>query len=123
FYETAPRLADSLGEMAAVLGDRPAAIARELTKLHEELRRDRLSALAAHYAAAGPPKGEIVIVVGPPEAEAAAVLDDAALDRRTETAPATPRAGEASAAIAAETGLSRRQVYARALALKSRRSD
>ena len=68
FFETAPRLADALRDLQAVLGDRPAAVARELTKMFEEVRRDRLSALIAHYDAAGAPKGEIVIVIGPPSA-------------------------------------------------------
>jgi len=66
FFETGPRLAGSLADMAMVLGPRPAAVARELTKLHEEVRRDRLDLLAHHYAEAGPPRGEIVVAVGPP---------------------------------------------------------
>ena len=65
-YESAKRLPATLADMAAVLGARPAAVARELTKLFEEVRRDDLAALAAHYAAAGPPLGEVVVVVGPP---------------------------------------------------------
>ena len=65
FYETAPRLADALADMAAMLGDRPAAVARELTKLHEEVRRDHLVALAEHYRKAGPPRGEIGVILGP----------------------------------------------------------
>ena len=75
--ESAPRLAASLADMAAELGDRPAAVARELTKLHEEVRRGPLAALAAHYRGAGPPKGELAVVVGPPEPQAAAVSGDA----------------------------------------------
>ncbi|HLJ21587.1 MAG TPA: 16S rRNA (cytidine(1402)-2'-O)-methyltransferase, partial [Stellaceae bacterium] len=76
FYETAPRLAEALADMAAMLGDRPAAVARELTKLHEEVRRGSLSALAEHYRGAGPPKGEIVVIVGPPAADAAVTEPD-----------------------------------------------
>ena len=56
-----------LADMAELLGNRPAAVARELTKLHEEIRRGRLADLAAHYRDAGPPRGEAVVVVGPPE--------------------------------------------------------
>ncbi|MGE0725362.1 MAG: 16S rRNA (cytidine(1402)-2'-O)-methyltransferase, partial [Alphaproteobacteria bacterium] len=77
-FEGPSRLADSLADMAEMLGDRPAAVARELTKLHEEVRRGSLAALAAHYREAGPPRGEIVVVVGPPAAPAAA--DDDAVD-------------------------------------------
>ncbi|HUF56070.1 MAG TPA: 16S rRNA (cytidine(1402)-2'-O)-methyltransferase, partial [Thermohalobaculum sp.] len=66
FYESARRLAPSLGDMAEVLGGaRPAAVARELTKRFEEVRRERLDRLAAAYAAEEPPKGEVVVLVGP----------------------------------------------------------
>jgi len=67
-YEAPSRLAESLADLAAGLGPRPAAVARELTKLHEETRRATLVELAQHYGAAGAPKGEIVVVVGPPQA-------------------------------------------------------
>ncbi|MFN3461372.1 MAG: 16S rRNA (cytidine(1402)-2'-O)-methyltransferase [Oceanibaculum sp.] len=118
FYESGPRLAASLADMAAVLGDRPAAVARELTKLFEEVRRDPLSALAAHYAEAGPPKGEIVIVVGAPAAQAASADTlDAALRR----ALASNSTRDAAALVAGETGLPRKQVYARALELARER--
>mgnify|MGYP001412718791 CR=1 FL=1 len=68
FYESGKRLARSLADMASVLGDRSASVARELTKLHEEVRRGSLAGLAAVYGATGAPKGEIVVVVAPPEA-------------------------------------------------------
>jgi 16S rRNA (cytidine1402-2'-O)-methyltransferase len=100
--------------MAEVLGDRPAAVARELTKLFEEVRRGHLRDLAAHYFAADPPKGEIVVVVGPPEERPAAPAD---VDAQLRRALATMSLKDASAAVAAATGLPRRQVYARALAL------
>src|SRR5438105_7538899 len=67
FFESAARLAGCLADLADLLGNRPAAIARELTKLHEEIRRGRLAELAAHYRDAGSPRGEVVVVVGPPE--------------------------------------------------------
>ncbi|MCC7273342.1 MAG: 16S rRNA (cytidine(1402)-2'-O)-methyltransferase, partial [Alphaproteobacteria bacterium] len=89
FLETAPRLADSLAQMAQMLGDRPAAVARELTKLHEEVRRGPLAALAEHYRTAGPPRGEIVVVVGPPAPRAAA--DAAEVDAGLRAALATMR--------------------------------
>ncbi len=66
-YESGKRLARSLADMASVLGDRPAAVARELTKLHEEVRRGSLVELATSYGAGDAPKGEIVVVIAPPE--------------------------------------------------------
>ncbi|HUK57931.1 MAG TPA: 16S rRNA (cytidine(1402)-2'-O)-methyltransferase [Stellaceae bacterium] len=120
FFETAPRLAASLGDMAEILGDRPAAVARELTKLYEEVRRRPLAALAAHYRVAGPPKGEIVVVVGPPAAGTPEALDDEALDASLNAALATMSVKDASEAVAAATGHPRRRVYQRALALSGR---
>lgn len=115
FFESPSRLAASLADMAAVLGGRPAAVARELTKLHEEVRRGDIEALAAHYAAAGGPRGEIVVVVGPPApVEIGTGFDlDAAL--RDALVHASLR--DAAAAVAAASGLPRRRVYARALEL------
>jgi 16S rRNA (cytidine1402-2'-O)-methyltransferase len=120
FFETAPRLAATLADMAAVLGDRPAAVARELTKLFEEVRRDTLETLAAHYRDAGPPKGELVIMVGPPAPAAAVAVDDNALDVELTAALATMSVKDASAAVAQATGQPRRVVYQRALLLVSR---
>ena len=114
FFETAPRLVESLRDLAAVLGDRRAAVARELTKLFEEVRRERLSALVAHYEEAGPPKGEIVIVVGPPE-EVGASADD--IDTLLRRALASMSVKDAAATVAAATGTPKRIVYARALEL------
>jgi 16S rRNA (cytidine1402-2'-O)-methyltransferase len=116
FFETGPRLADSLAACADVLGDRPAAVARELTKLHEEVRRDTLDALARQYAESGAPKGEIVIVVGPPLSSEAAFDVDAAL----ESALKSMSVKEAAAAVAAASGKPRREIYAHALALAGR---
>lgn len=120
FFETAPRLAASLADMAVVLGDRSAAVARELTKLHEEVRRGRLTELAAHYEAAGAPKGELVVTVGPAEEEAIAAMGDDAVDAQLSAALATMSVKDASAAVAASTGRPRRAVYQRALALAGR---
>ena len=120
FFETAPRLAEALADMRDTLGDRPAAIARELTKLHEEVRRGGLAELAMHYGAGEAPRGEIVLVVGPPAADAPA-LSAEELDQRIGDALRTRSVREASAAIAAETGLPRREIYARALALAGKR--
>ena len=115
FFESAQRLADSLAAMHEILGDRDAAVGRELTKRFEEMRRARLSALAAQYRTAGPPKGELVVVVGPPS-DAPAELD---LDGLLRAALAHQSLRDAADAVAAATGRPRREVYARALALAS----
>ncbi|SDA32377.1 16S rRNA (cytidine(1402)-2'-O)-methyltransferase [Sphingomonas sp. NFR15] len=114
-YESGPRLAATLTALAEGLGDRDAAVAREITKKFEEAVTDSLSALAARYAEA-PPKGEIVIVVAPPgEPEAASAEDaDAALIEALQRLPASKAAGE----VAKKLGLDRRELYARALELK-----
>ncbi len=115
FYEAPSRLGETLCDLAAELGPRPAAVARELTKLHEEVRRGTLDALAADYGAGEAPRGEIVIVVGPPERREA--VDEGALDAEIRAALAALSVKDAAAAVAAKLGLPRRQVYARALAL------
>jgi 16S rRNA (cytidine1402-2'-O)-methyltransferase len=115
--EAPHRLAESLADMATVLGPREAVVARELTKLFEETRRGTLDQLAAHYADAGPPKGEVVVVVGPPAAESSAEAAGAVLDTQLTRALETESVRDAAAAVAAVTGLPRRQVYARALEL------
>lgn len=114
FYETGPRLAESLADMAAVLGDRPAMMARELTKLYETAVRGGLETLAADPRCQAP-KGEIVVVVGPGETRAASAADaDRALIEALE------REGPAAAAaeVARALGLNRRDLYRRALELK-----
>jgi 16S rRNA (cytidine1402-2'-O)-methyltransferase len=117
FYETGPRLADSLADMAEVLGMRQAAVARELTKMFEETRRGALAELAAHYAEAGQPKGEIVVIVGPPEAKGE--VSDEALDAFL--IRALPRGVKGAASEAArDLGVPRKRAYARALELKDR---
>ncbi len=115
FYASGPRLAAALAALAQGLGDREAAVAREITKKFEECVIGSLSELAARYADA-PPKGEIVIVVGPPgEAPAASAEDaDAALAEALTRLPASKAAGE----VAKRLGLDRRTLYARALELK-----
>ena len=115
FFEGAPRLAECLGDMAEVLGNRAAAVARELTQLHEQIRRGRLADLAAHYREAGPPRGEVVIVVGPPEPIAP---DQATVDNRLRAALADLGMRDAAARVAAETGLPRSELYRRALAIR-----
>jgi 16S rRNA (cytidine1402-2'-O)-methyltransferase len=114
FYETAPRLGDALAAVGAVLPGRDVAVARELTKKFEECRSGSAAELAAHYAA-HPPKGEIVLLVGPPPAQEASAEDADAL-LRAELATAKP--SQAAAKVARLTGLDRKALYARALALK-----
>ena len=112
FYESPQRLGESLAAMASVLGDRPACIARELTKLHETLYEGSLTALAARFAS-GIVKGEVVIVAGPPLAQPREAVDlDALLDEALARAPLK----QAVAEVTAATGLPRKQVYAKALA-------
>lgn len=118
FFETAPRLAASLADMAAIFGGaRPAAMARELTKLFEEVRRGTLAELAEHYNVEGPPKGEIVLVVGPPPDAGAEPLDEEMLEGRIREALKTMSVKEAAEALARETGLPRRTIYEKAVRL------
>ena len=115
-FESPQRLAEMFDDAAAVLGSRQAAVARELTKLHEEHRRGTLADLAAHYAAAGPPKGEAVVVIGPPAADADA-LGDAEVDQLLRTALLAEKPRRAAADVAAATGRSANELYRRALTL------
>lgn len=115
-YESAPRLTDSLRDMADVLGaGRPAAVTRELTKMFEEVRRDTLENLARYYAEQGAPKGEIVIVIGPPDKK---VYDDAALEKMLRKALEECSVKDAAVRVAAQTGLPKKTLYEMALALK-----
>lgn len=114
FFESPRRLARSLTDMAAILGNRQAVVARELTKLFEEVRRGRLTELAAHYRAHGAPKGEVVVVVAPPEERE---TSEAELDRRLRQALKTMTVRAAVDAVTEATGAPRRRVYARALRL------
>jgi 16S rRNA (cytidine1402-2'-O)-methyltransferase len=117
-YESPRRLRASLKDLASVLGARPAAVARELTKLYEEVRRGTLDELTAYYEEAGDPKGEIVIIVGwkePAEDEAA---DSGGVDQRLRDLMAEIPLRDAVDLVADESGLKRRDIYRRALDLK-----
>lgn len=116
FLESPRRLPESLTDMARMLGNRPAAVAREMTKLFEEIRRGSLPELSEHYSQAGPPRGEVVVVVGPPLAADAQPAEHS-IDTLLLTALEHTRLKEAVAQVAAETGQPRKLVYARALAL------
>jgi 16S rRNA (cytidine1402-2'-O)-methyltransferase len=120
FFESPRRLAETLSDCAAVLGPRNAAIARELTKMYESVRRGTLEQLAAELGVEEPPRGEIVLLVAPPEAGAAA-LAEADLDARIGEALASYSVKDAATVVSAATGQPRRQVYARALQLAAER--
>jgi len=113
FYERGTRLAALLADMTAILGPREASVCRELTKMYEEVRHDTLEALADTPAAET--RGEFVVVVGPPAA--VEELDDDALDDLVRAALADASPSRAAAQVAEQTGISRRRVYRRALAL------
>lgn len=114
FYETAPRLTKSLTALLEMLPDREVAVGRELTKMHEECRRGLAAGLLAHYEA-HPPKGEIVLMVGPPNDESLSNLDpDVLLREALETLKPSQAAGQ----VAKATGLDRKGLYARAMELK-----
>jgi 16S rRNA (cytidine1402-2'-O)-methyltransferase len=116
FYESGPRLAASLADMAQVFGAREAAVARELTKLHETVIRGPLPALAADPRL-DEPRGEIVVVVGPPLDAPAATQAEADAALAEAVARLGPSAGAAE--VARALGLPRRELYARALALRA----
>lgn len=114
FYESAQRLPETLADLNAVLGPRPAAVCREMTKLYEEVRRGSLAELQAFYAAAGPPKGEIVLVIGG-AVDTAASADD--LDTALRKALATMTVRDAADVVAEAFQEPRRRIYQRALEL------
>ena len=113
-YESGPRLGEALAALAEGLGPRGAAVAREISKLHEECVTGTLSELAERYADA-PPRGEIVIVVGPPPERIAASDDD--LDTALIAALASQSPSRAAAEVAAALLIPRKRAYARALEL------
>ena len=115
FFESPRRLAETLSAMTELYGDRPAVVGRELTKAFEEFRRGVLSELAAHYAQADTPKGEVVLCVGPPaEAAPGAAEIDAMLLSLAAEMPASKAAAEA----ARLTGQPKSDLYRRLLGLK-----
>jgi len=118
-FETGPRVAATLTDLAAGLGDREAALCRELTKLHEEIRRGKLSVLAQHCTA-NEVRGEIVLVIAPPAApERPSASDADALLRQALTRISLK---DAVSEVAAATGLARRELYQRALVLAKEES-
>lgn len=112
FYESGPRLGEMLAALAASLGDREAAVAREISKLHEECVTGTLGELAHRYAASSP-KGEIVVLVGPPGE--ALEASDAELDEAIDEALLRLSPSRAAAEVAEKLNVPRKRAYARAL--------
>jgi 16S rRNA (cytidine1402-2'-O)-methyltransferase len=112
FYEAPHRVLETLADMEAILGDRQASAARELTKLYETILRGPLSTLAAHFTGEAP-RGEFVLVISAPGEKPAASADD--VEARLTALMADMSVRDAAAVVAAEMGLPRRDVYARAL--------
>jgi 16S rRNA (cytidine1402-2'-O)-methyltransferase len=116
-FEAPQRVAATLADCVDILGgQRIAAVARELTKYFETVRRGSLTELAERFAGDAPPKGEIVLLIGPPDENDAAVTEDT-LDARIVRALETHSIKDAASIISGETGVPRRRVYARALQL------
>lgn len=120
-YESGPRLGRTLADLAAGLSGREAAVCRELTKLHEEVRRGSLAELAQHYEDGGETRGEIAIVIAPP-AETEATSDDD-VDALLRRALQRTSVKEAVSEVASATGKRRREIYQRALALSEENGD
>jgi 16S rRNA (cytidine1402-2'-O)-methyltransferase len=114
-YESGPRLGDAFGDLAEGLGARDAAVCRELTKLHEEVRRGTLETLARHYAGDAETRGEIAIVIAPGDAPPPSGADE--IDALLRAALTRVSLKDAVAEVAAATGEQRRAVYSRALEL------
>ena len=114
FFESPQRLAETLQDMARTLGARPAAVARELTKMHEQIQSGTLTELAA-WAAGGPVKGEIVILVAP---AARSIVEDADILAQLESAMTTMSLRDAARHVSAELGVPRSHVYQLGLARK-----
>ncbi len=115
-YETPRRLAATLADAAEILPGRSAVVGRELTKLHEEVRRGTLAELQAHYAAAGPCRGEVVLLIGPP-AKPDPAMTETAIDDALTAALDCGTLRDAVQSVARATGVARNQVYRRALRL------
>lgn len=115
-FESPRRLTELLADAAAMLGARPAAVARELTKMHETVRRGTLPELAALYAAGEMARGEIVVLIGQGDGSSSAATEDV-IDAKLRVALAAMSLKEAVAQVAADTGLPRRKIYSRALEL------
>ena len=119
FFEAPRRLVATLETALVVLGVRQAVVARELTKLHEEVRRGSLADLARHYTAAATPKGEVVLLIGPPSPGAAGRLDPATVEAALAEALLRLRPRAAAGEVAAATGLPVNELYRLAMRLRT----
>ena len=117
-FESGPRVGAALADLSGGLGARQASVCRELTKLHEEVRRGDLTELAAHYAGDAETRGEIVIVIAPPAEEEASAGD---VDELLRKALARVSVKDAVGEVALATGRPRREVYQRALDIEKER--
>jgi len=115
-FESARRLPETLVLLQEIMGDRPAAIAREITKLYEETRRGTLQELRDHYEKEGAPKGEVVIVIAPPLKKEVAGED---VNARLKWLLQSHSVKEAASILAEQTGLPRKEIYAMALKIKN----
>lgn len=120
FYESPGRLTAALADMRDVLGERGAAVAREMTKLYEEVIRGTLVYLADHFDAQGAPRGEIVVVVGPPGAQ---ILSDEDVNEAIRDSLKSMSLRDAASAVADQTGRPRRDIYKLALAISADDDD
>ena len=116
FYETGPRLLESLQDMRQVLGDREAAVMRELTKMYEETRRGTLSELILYYTEKGAPKGEIVVVLGHGVAQ---IISSESIEKQLKSALEKMSVRDAAEMVAQATGKPKKAIYTLALKLAS----
>ena len=117
FYETGPRLEASLKDIKSVLGERPVALARELTKMFEEIRREKVSRLLSEVRQKGPPKGEIVLVIGREEPEE---MPQVNLESQIKKALETMSVRDAAEAVAEASGKPKKTIYTLALKLSGK---
>lgn len=122
-FEAPHRLPEMLADAAAVLGPRPAVMARELTKLFETVKRGSLVELAEYFEREGPPKGEVVVLIGEASSQARREEAETGLDESLAAALERHSIKDAAALVAAQTGLPKRDVYARALVIAGREKD
>lgn len=116
FYETGPRLIESLQDMRQILGDREGAVMRELTKMYEETRRGTLSDLILHYTEKGTPKGEIVVALGHGVAQ---IVSSESIEKQLKSALEKMSVRDAAEMVAKATGKPKKAIYTLALKLAS----